>query len=226
MADLTVLILSPAPIPGFSPSIMSAPNFVRNQRTPTNMVSRRPPVPILTTAHTSDSEHSPLPFRDDSFLLPPVNTWRSGERTRARPASAPPARLSFLREDDEDIDEDGQLHPDTPSSSSSIAHRVATRTKGGELIRPPPPLRALLAFQKISRLDFFFFLSVRPTTFWRKTRRSGVTGASYSPSSHLIRRSTFIAAGLSLESPVADLSALCVESRIGFLQLPPDEKLQ
>ena len=37
---------------------------------------------------------------------------------------------------------------------------------------------------------------VRPTTFWRKTRRSGVTGAPYSPPSHLIRRSTYIAAGL------------------------------
>lgn len=69
----------------------------------------------------------------------------------------------------------------------------------------------------ISNLDL-----VRPTTFWRNTRRSGVTGASYSPSSHLIRRSTFIAAGLSLDKPVADLSALCVESRVGVVYLPPD----
>lgn len=63
---------------------------------------------------------------------------------------------------------------------------------------------------------------VRPTTFWRNTKRSGVTGSSYSPSSHLIRRSTFIAAGLSLDKPIADLSALCVESRVGVVYLPPD----
>ncbi|KAF7760710.1 hypothetical protein Agabi119p4_10119 [Agaricus bisporus var. burnettii] len=70
-------------------------------------------------------------------------------------------------------------------------------TRGGELLPPPPPL-------------------LRPTTFWRKTRRSGVTGASYSPSSHLIRRSTYIAAGLQFDSPIHDLSALCVESRVGL----------
>ena len=66
---------------------------------------------------------------------------------------------------------------------------------------------------------------VRPTTFWRKTRRSGVTGASYSPSSHLIRRSTYIAAGLELDKPIADLSALCVESRVGFVVLAPEHEL-
>lgn len=54
----------------------------------------------------------------------------------------------------------------------------------------------------------------RPTTFWRRTPRSGVTASSYSPSSHLIRRSTFVAAGLSFDKPMADLSALGVESRI------------
>ena len=37
---------------------------------------------------------------------------------------------------------------------------------------------------------------------------------SYSPSSHLIRRSAFIAAGLDLDKPFADLSAFSVESRI------------
>lgn len=67
--------------------------------------------------------------------------------------------------------------------------------RGGELIRPAPPL-------------------LRPTTFWRRAHRSGVAAASYSPSSHLIRRSTYIAAGLSFDSPMHDLSALCVESRL------------
>ncbi|KAI0338725.1 hypothetical protein BDW22DRAFT_1337378 [Trametopsis cervina] len=72
-----------------------------------------------------------------------------------------------------------------------------------DLVPPPPPL-------------------FRPKTFWKNTKRSGVTGASYSPSSHLIRRSTFIAAGLSLDHPVADISAFGVESRIGVVYLPPD----
>jgi len=67
--------------------------------------------------------------------------------------------------------------------------------RGGELVRPPPPL-------------------LRPTTFWRKAHRSGVAAATYSPSAHLIRRSTYIAAGLAFDSPMHDLSALCVESRL------------
>ncbi|KAJ4490597.1 hypothetical protein J3R30DRAFT_110851 [Lentinula aciculospora] len=69
------------------------------------------------------------------------------------------------------------------------------KSKNGDLLRPPPPLH-------------------RPTTFWRRTPRSGVTASSYSPSSHLIRRSTFIAAGLPFERPMADISALGVESRV------------
>ncbi|KAF9644528.1 hypothetical protein BDM02DRAFT_3073309, partial [Thelephora ganbajun] len=55
---------------------------------------------------------------------------------------------------------------------------------------------------------------VRPTTFWRRANRSGVSDPSYSPSSHLIRRSAFIGAGLDLDKPFADLSAFSVESRI------------
>lgn len=67
------------------------------------------------------------------------------------------------------------------------------------------------------------YYAVRPTTFWRKTRKSGVSGASYSPASHLVRRSTFLAAGLPFESPHHDLSALCVESRVGFIVVPPEQ---
>ncbi|KAJ3531115.1 hypothetical protein NM688_g7617 [Phlebia brevispora] len=77
--------------------------------------------------------------------------------------------------------------------------RRAPPPRVGDLPRPPPPL-------------------FRPTTFWRNTKRSGVTGASYSPSSYLIRRSTFIAAGLPFDKPSADLSAFCVESRVGVVR--------
>lgn len=56
--------------------------------------------------------------------------------------------------------------------------------------------------------------TVRPTTFWRRAHRSGVAAATYSPASHLIRRSTFIAAGLAFDAPMHDLSALGVETRL------------
>ncbi|KAJ3787491.1 hypothetical protein GGU10DRAFT_385791 [Lentinula aff. detonsa] len=87
----------------------------------------------------------------------------------------------------------------SPSSSFSSPYSWAGpgygKSRNGDLLRPPPPLH-------------------RPTTFWRRTPRSGVTASSYSPASHLIRRSTFIAAGLPFERPVADISALGVESRV------------
>ncbi|KAF5368058.1 hypothetical protein D9758_004473 [Tetrapyrgos nigripes] len=70
-----------------------------------------------------------------------------------------------------------------------------TKTKGGGLLRPPPPLH-------------------RPTTFWRHTPRSGVTSSSFSPSTHVVRRSTFVAAGIPFEKPVCDMSALGVECRV------------
>lgn len=63
--------------------------------------------------------------------------------------------------------------------------------------------------------------TVRPKPFWRNTHRSAVTGTFYASSLHPIRRSTFIAAGLRFDNPVADLSALGVESRIGIVVLLP-----
>jgi len=62
---------------------------------------------------------------------------------------------------------------------------------------------------------------VRPKPFWRNTTRSAVARTFYALS-HLIRRSTFIAAGLRFDKPVADLSALGVESRVGIVVLLPD----
>ena len=63
--------------------------------------------------------------------------------------------------------------------------------------------------------------TVRPRTFWRHTRRSAVTGPAYSPSCYIVRRSTFVAAGLNLDSPHADLSALAVELRVSSISLIP-----
>ncbi|KAJ7187041.1 hypothetical protein C8R46DRAFT_1158061 [Mycena filopes] len=223
MSDLTVLV-SPIPLyPGPSSPLASR--------------RRRSPSPIMVTL-----ESDPIPERSESaartagpsvdpaLLSPPINTGRSRSRSgsesprgRHRPArshSAPPTQTTFeIAADAVDAHLELDLDPErTPATAGAENFNVnvrplprRTRTtfgsgyayvaeggmtmRGGELVRPPPPL-------------------LRPTTFWRKAHRSGVAAASYSPASHLIRRSTFIAAGLTFDSPIHDLSALCVESRI------------
>lgn len=174
---------------------------------------------------------------DTHLLSPPANTWRSKPRHRpTRSQSAPPERRSPPAASQEDrLLQFSNLEGDLSAISvgltikrSSTATLSRPITRGGELVRPPPPLCTSCHIH----LLFIIFSSilmtilVRPTTFWRKTRRSGVTGPSYSPSSHLIRRSTYIAAGLAFDAPIHDLSALCVESRIGFIVIPSDQLLQ
>ncbi|KAK0452937.1 uncharacterized protein EV420DRAFT_1481931 [Desarmillaria tabescens] len=180
-------------------------------------------VSLDTTSVSSCSSSSSIPPLDDSVMqhktrvaspepLPPRTTRYPSTRHRPmRSRSAPPFKTTFQLENDSS--------PNSPSSTDSTTpqftrHRTkrsmttwntptsATRTwsfgyghNKNELLKPPPPLH-------------------RPTTFWRHTTRSGVTSSSYSPSTHLIRRSTFIAAGLKFDKPVCDLSALGVESRI------------
>jgi len=172
----------------------------------------------ISRSPSTSSLQSPTTLQSPGLLAPPVNTWKSRSRSQTRRSrhrvtrsqSAPPGRISSSIEDrqrevDHPLVSAGTVWPIPRRSVTSFS--LGSSTRGGELIRPPPPL-------------------FRPTTFWRKTKRSGVTGASYSPSSHLIRRSTFIAAGLTFDAPIHDLSALCVESRIGFIVVPPDHKLQ
>ncbi|KAJ3523863.1 hypothetical protein NMY22_g11247 [Coprinellus aureogranulatus] len=134
---------------------------------------------------------------DSTLLSPPVNTWkaprpRPGHRP-TRSQSAPPERRSPVQE----AQEGGEPEKRSQELPQDFGYRPRPRRaitsftagSGGELVRPPPPL-------------------LRPTTFWRKTRKSGVSEPSYSPSTHLIRRSTYIAAGLSFDAPIHDLSAL------------------
>ncbi|KAF8811352.1 hypothetical protein BYT27DRAFT_7089630 [Phlegmacium glaucopus] len=231
MTDLTVLV---SPIPLYP----ETKDFTFGRR------SSRPLTPIMVTLESEIDEEasasaskakSPvndmdfinppaLPQRrtrsptivDSNLLSPPTNTWRSRPRHRpTRSQSAPPERRPLPAASQEDRPpEFSNLEGDSSpfvlgralkrSSTPTLSRPI---TRGGELVRPPPPL-------------------FRPTTFWRKTRRSGVTGASYSPSSHLIRRSTYIAAGLAFDAPIHDLSALCVESRVGFIVIPSDQLLQ
>ncbi|KAJ7076103.1 hypothetical protein B0H15DRAFT_1026715 [Mycena belliarum] len=154
---------------------------------------------------------------DPGLLSPPINTGKAprsrsrtdSERLRqwsTRSLSAPPTQTTFIAPGPPSpatsVDNFGLLPALRPirrsrtsfaPGYSSVAEGMTMR--GGELVRPPPPL-------------------LRPTTFWRRAHRSGVAAASYSPSSHLIRRSTYITAGLSFGSPTHALSAFCVESRL------------
>lgn len=155
-----------------------------------------PVVRIQTASPPPESApNSPVRHIDPAFLSPPPAFQKRKRPRRPSTTSATPIILSF------EVDQE----PDPPKPKRPSVF-CASSKEGTEVLVPPPPL-------------------FRPTTFWRNTKRSGVTGASYSPGSYLIRRSTFIAAGLSLDRPIADLSAFCVESRVGLILLPPDTSL-
>ncbi|KAL0563548.1 hypothetical protein V5O48_018518 [Marasmius crinis-equi] len=191
-----------------------------SQCTPTHTLTKLP-----SSTSSSPPSSSPACIQTHDSLLPPPRQRGRQQYQRHRPTrsqSAPPFKTNFSQ--------DGETTPTaqfTPNASQITfeqytqheARRQARRSgtvsmlnspsrtfssppwasggmmKGGELVKPPPPLH-------------------RPTTFWRRTPRSGVTSSSYSPASHLIRRSTFIAAGLPFDKPMADLSALGVECRV------------
>ncbi|KAF9235712.1 hypothetical protein BU15DRAFT_51051 [Melanogaster broomeanus] len=198
MSDLTVLV-SPTPI--YPPQHSLGFNFARRSQ---NDLTTSRPAPVMVTLESvdpDDAPSSPVAVRtlNDALLSPPRNTFKATSSPRQvprRPSSAPPIRSPSSVSDSQSV------APPRVNASRRLFSSF-TSTNRSELSRPPPPL-------------------FRPTTFWRKTKRSGVTGAAYSPSSHLIRRSTFIAAGLSLDKPEADLSALCVESRVSLVVLPPN----
>ncbi|KAF8338514.1 hypothetical protein F5887DRAFT_228875 [Amanita rubescens] len=248
MTDLTVLI---SPTPLYVPMMRARPFSFRrstpNLITPTmvTLETEREPEdgepPEAGAADTqSDSEPTqddaerPQPRRrgralsrivDPNLLSPPVNTFKSSGHTipppvkRHKPTRSLSAPARYLESAEQQVP--GLLQPFVPEPPSTAINRsfprrtfasrsseaLAKSLGSGNLPLPPPPL-------------------LRPTTFWRKTRRSGVTAASYSPSYHLIRRSTFIAAGLAFDSPTHDLSAFSVENRVGFIVVPPDTTLQ
>lgn len=183
-----------------------------------------PTVLSIGPLSSSPPATSPAHIQSHDALLPPPQQRGRQQYQRHRPTrsrSAPPSKITFYG-DGEATPAASSLTPNASQMSfEQYAQHEARRqvrprllsqlnspsraltspqwgsgaTKGGELLKPPPPLH-------------------RPTTFWRRTPRSGVTASSYSPSSHLIRRSTFVAAGLPFDRPMADLSALGVESRV------------
>ncbi|KAF9219058.1 hypothetical protein BS17DRAFT_718703 [Gyrodon lividus] len=204
MSDLTVLV-SPTPLYPRQHSL--AFNFARRSQNDLTTTSR----PVMVTLERMDPDEVPsspvqVHALNTALLSPPKNTFKATRSPpqvpQPRPSSAPPLLTPSVTS----TSDSEPLTPPRANFSRRVFSSFAPTNKG-ELSRPPPPL-------------------FRPTTFWRKNKRSGVTGASYSPSSHLIRRSTFIAAGLSLDRPAADLSALCVESRVALIVLGPNYSVQ
>lgn len=203
-------------VPDSFPTVLVSP-------TPTRAHQNRPSVSLIPTvniemAATPSPKSSPQNSLDNSLLSPPEHRrFVSRPRTPKirRPASAPPTIVTF----DNQVTcfvEHWEEEPQQESYRSSLQD-----LRPGDLIRPTPLLcKSLFGIIHDSLLSSH--LIVRPTTFWRKLPQSGVRSASYSPSSHLIRRSTFIAAGLSLDQPVDDISAFGVESRVGVVFLPAD----
>ncbi|KAN0133546.1 hypothetical protein V8E53_008714 [Lactarius tabidus] len=165
------------------------------------------PAPIVTVqmVDTDIPPRSPVRLRDESLLSPPPHTFRSRGHRRRRSSSAPPAPSSTPRKPSPENTNSirspdySSLPPKSPESLTSLCRRGSSLT----VVRPQTTL-------------------FRPRPFWRNTCRSAVTGTFYASSLHLVRRSTFIAAGLRFDKPIADLSALGVESRIGIVVLLPD----
>jgi len=150
------------------------------------------PSSLPSDSHSSnrDSNTRRNPFEPPGPISAPVNSdGFDSYRTAYEPMHLPNFSTFSLNGN-------GKMKPRRAYTLGAGGIGVGVTTWGGELVRPAPPL-------------------LRPTTFWRHTRRSGVSSPSYSPSSHVVRRSTYIAAGLRFDFPNHDLmSALCVESRL------------
>lgn len=101
--------------------------------------------------------------------------------------------------------------PRSPSTPALRRRRTSReRDDGGcRLTSPPPGLReSHIPYTR--QLLISGNVPVRPTTFWRNIPRSAVAKPDFSP---VIRRSTFIAAGIRVDGPLSGLSALGVETR-------------
>ena len=155
-----------------------------------------PDIPIRSEENDPDPhEHEHDPVVRDSLSSEPE---LSGRETR-RPRAASAAELRAPRPP-----------PRSPSTPALRRRRTSReRDDGGcRLTSPPPGLREShipCACQLLISI-----VSVRPTTFWRNIPRSAVAKPDFSP---VIRRSTFIAAGIPVDGPLSGLSALGVETR-------------
>ncbi|KAI0300004.1 hypothetical protein B0F90DRAFT_1817807 [Multifurca ochricompacta] len=198
--DLTILHTpSTLYLPLPPPIKETGPSFGLNRRSaaPRPLIS----IPMVTVemVDTGPPPLSPVSVQDTTLLSPPRRTFKSrvspAVKIPARPSSAPLERSSGRNR---------SINSSDHSSRSKTPDPVYCRPNSIPILdRPPTTL-------------------FRPKPFWRNTLRSAVSGTFYASSLHPIRRSTFIAAGLRFDKPIADLSALGVESRIGIVVLLPD----
>ncbi|KAI6100458.1 hypothetical protein EDD17DRAFT_1757154 [Pisolithus thermaeus] len=201
MSDLTVLVSPTSVYPNRSHSLT---NLRFKARPSLRDHPQKPVMVVLESVDESDEPpSSPVQVRatNASFLSPPKNTFRAPSmRSPSDLASSLPSASSPRTFNDMGI------FTHAVPRRSFFSFKAVVQNRSTELRKPPP-------------------LLFRPNAFWKKTRRSGVTSAAYSPSSFLVRRSTFIAAGLSQDKPGFDSSALGVESRVKVLMLGPDHDI-
>ncbi|KAF8900826.1 hypothetical protein CPB84DRAFT_1847070 [Gymnopilus junonius] len=236
---LTVLV-SPIPLyPGDTAS-----SFPFSLRRPAAVPSFHPnsahPKPLISPSSLGIA--APRPRRpprdpvvlDSNLLTPPVNTWKAA-RPRHRPTrsqSAPPERRNSAgpgvgvggSPTSQYFGSTTALTPtaafnynqpplllagprNTKRSFTSFTVDRQT-TQGGELVRPPPPLR-----------DAPYDILAQDSPI-RSNRRIVLALLASYPAV------TYVAAGLAFDAPVHDLSALCVESRVGFIVIPSDQSFQ
>ena len=157
-------------------------------------------------------ENGPAPHEDEPVVRDSLSSEPelNGRETR-RPRAASATELRAPRPP-----------PRSPSTPALRRRRTSRERDDGScrLTSPPPGLReshTSCASQSLISVT----ISVRPTTFWRNIPRSAVAKPDFSP---VIRRSTFIAAGIPVDGPLSGLSALGVETRgpPAPLILPPE----
>jgi hypothetical protein len=106
---------------------------------------------------------------------------------------------------------------DSPNHSSRLSTPDTVSSNPSSIPVIPPTTLCMCIFLGFKSQLTYPLVRLKP--FWRHTHRSLVTGTFYASSLH---RSTFIVAGLRFDKPIADLSALGVESCIGIVVLLPE----
>lgn len=154
-----------------------------------------PVTPIDDEENGSDPQHHRPVVRESLSSEPELS---SEETRRSRLASS--AELRAPR-------------PAARSTSTPALRRGRTSRERDDgscrLTSPPPGLREF-HISCTCQLLISGTVLVRPTTFWRNIPRSAVAAPDFSP---VIRRSTFVAAGIQVDRPLSGLSALGVETR-------------
>lgn len=146
-------------------------------------------------------ENGPAPQEDEPVVRESLSSEPElSSRESRRPRAASAAELRAPRPP-----------PRSPSTPTLRRRRTSRERDDGScrLTSPPPGLRES-RIPCACQLLIPGIVSVRPTTFWRNIPRSAVGKPDFSP---VIRRSTFIAAGIPVDGPLSGLSALGVETR-------------